>query len=200
MRKVLKNKPLVEAIFELRWELKGKAASGESIDPHNKVLIGAIYEKTKSEYPFHEQLPAAEVPDRFAPYMIQHRLRKAEGQWPLIQVGHGILALNDTTGYIWEDFSQRISELVHIFLEVYPDPENLKPNMAMLRYIDSIEFDYESDVLKFLQEKMKAAINISQNLFEETGLTESPFDVDLKLSFYSVSPKGAKGTLSSVYI
>ena len=191
MRKVLKNKPLVEAIFELRWELKGRAPSGEIIDPHYKILVGAMYEKTKSEYPFHEQLPAAEVPDRFARYLIQHRFRKAAGQWPLIQIGPGILALNDTTGYIWEDFSDRISKLVHTFLDTYPDQENLILNMAMLRYIDSIEFDYENNVLDFLQNKMKVNIGLGQNLFEGTGIARSPLDVDLKLSFYSTSPKGA---------
>ena len=191
MRKVLKNKPLVEAIFELRWELRGKAASGESIDPHHKILVGAMYEKAKSEYPYHEQLPAAEVPDRFAPYMIQHRFRKNVGQWPLIQMGPGVLALNDTTGYVWEDFSQRVSKLVHMFLETYPDQENLLPNMAMLRYIDSIEFDYESDILSFLREKMKISIDMKQDLFGETGITDSPFDMDLKLSFSSTAPKGA---------
>jgi len=191
MRKVLKNKPLVEAIFELRWELTGKTASGESIDPHSKILVGAIYEKAKSEYPFHEQLPASEVPDRFAPYMIQHRFRKVAGQWPLIQLGPGILVLNDTTGYVWEDFNQRISKLVHMFLEAYPDQENLVPNMVTLRYIDSIEFDYENDILRFLQEKMEIGIDINQDLFGETGVTKTPFDIELKFSFHSALPKGA---------
>jgi uncharacterized protein (TIGR04255 family) len=191
MRRILKNKPLVEAIFELRWELIGKADSGESIDPHSKILIGEIYGKIKSEYPFHEQLPASEVPDRFAPYIIQHRFRKAAAQWPLVQIGPGILALNDTTGYVWEDFSQRIYNLLHTFYEIYPEPGNLKPNMVMLRYIDSVEFDYENDILKFLQDKMKIAINMNQSLFDETGISQSPFDMDLRFSFSSATPKGA---------
>lgn len=191
MRKILKNKPLVEAIFELRWELRDTTASGESVDPHYKILIGSMYEKAKSEYPFHEQLPVSEVPDRFAPYIIQHRFRKAAGQWPLIQIGPGIIALNDTVGYVWEDFSQRISGLIHMLIEAYPDLENLRPVMVMLRYIDSIDYSYDSDVLKFLREKMKIGINMNQNLFEDTGITESPFDIDLKLSFHSALPKGA---------
>jgi len=190
MRKVLKNKPLIEAIFELRWELKGKASSGESVDPHYKLLIGAIYERVKQKYPFHEQLPAAEVPDRIAPYLIQHRFRQNIGQWPLIQIGPGIIAVNDTAGYVWEDFSQRISELVNILIVTYPDRDNLVPNMTTLRYIDSIEFDYESDILKFLQEKMKIGININPSLFGETGITKSPFNLDIKLSFYSTTPQG----------
>ncbi len=191
MRRILKNKPLVEAIFELRWELREKTASGESIDPHHKILVGAMYEKIKSEYPSHEQLPASEVPDRFAPYMIQHRFRKDAGQWPLIQMGPGILALNDTTGYVWEDFSQRTSKLVHVLFEIYPDLESLRPNRAMLHYVDSIEFDYENDVLEFLKEKMKIGIDVNPNLFAETGIARSLSDMDIRLSFQSSLPKGA---------
>ena len=191
MRKVLKNKPLVEAIFELRWELKEKASSRDSIDPHYKILVGAMYEKAKSKYPFHEQLAAAEFPDRFARYLIQHRFRKAAGQWPLIQIGPGVIAINDTVEYVWEDFSHRISELVNMFFETYPERENLILNMSMLRYIDSIEFDYENDILNFLQSKMKVNIGLDQNLFEETGVSMSPLDIDLKLSFHSIEPKGA---------
>jgi len=191
MRKILKNKPLIEAIFELRWDLSGKAASGERVDPHSKILVGAVYDKIKSEYPFHEQLPASEVPDRFTPYIIQHRFRKSEAQWPLVQIGPGILTLNDTVGYVWEDFSQRISKLLHVFFDTYPDLENLKPLIVILHYIDSIEFDYENDILKFLQDKMRIAVNINEDLFAGTGITLPPFDMDMKFSFFSTTPKGA---------
>jgi len=78
-----------------------------------------------------------------------------------------------------------------MFLEAYPDQENLVPNMVTLRYIDSIEFDYENDILRFLQEKMEIGIDINQDLFGETGVTKTPFDIELKFSFHSALPKGA---------
>ena len=53
--KKLKNAPLIEAIFELRWELS-KKPDGRQFDPHHKILLGIIYEKVKDDYPFHEQL------------------------------------------------------------------------------------------------------------------------------------------------
>ena len=37
-RKILKNKPLVEAIFELRWELQ-EPAPGMKIDPHYNLNL-----------------------------------------------------------------------------------------------------------------------------------------------------------------
>ncbi len=61
-KKILKNKPLVEAIFELRWELQ-EHNQGLKTDPHYRIIVGRIYDKVSNEYPFHEQLPAASIPD-----------------------------------------------------------------------------------------------------------------------------------------
>jgi uncharacterized protein (TIGR04255 family) len=80
----LKNKPLVEAIFEIRWELE-KSNLG-LIDPNYKLIIGRIYDKLKAEYPYYEQLPTANIPDGIAEYITQHRFRTAENSWPLIQI------------------------------------------------------------------------------------------------------------------
>ncbi|MCD6239350.1 MAG: TIGR04255 family protein [Thermotogae bacterium] len=96
-RKILKNKPLVEAIFEFRWKLQ-EPSIGVKIDPHYKILIGRMYDRVKDEYPFHEQLPAATMPDEIAGYVVQHRFRKDKDKWPLIQIGPGIITLNDTEG------------------------------------------------------------------------------------------------------
>jgi len=65
----LKNKPLAEAIFELRWELQ-ELASGMKIDPHYKIIVGRIYDKVSNEYPFHEQLPTASMPDEITGYVV----------------------------------------------------------------------------------------------------------------------------------
>ena len=142
-RKTLQNKPLVEVIFELRWELQ-ELAPGMKIDPHYKILIGRIYDRVKDEYPFHEQLPTATMPDEIAGYIVQHRFRKGRDKWPLIQIGPGIITLNDTEGYAWEDFKQRLNRVVDVLFDAYPEAEkNLKINWALLRYIDAVDFDYE---------------------------------------------------------
>jgi len=191
-RKILKNKPLVEAIFDLRWKLQ-EPAPGTKIDPHYKILIGRIYDRVKDEYPFHEQLPTATMPDEIAGYVVQHRFRKDRDKWPLIQIGPGIITLNDTEGYIWEDFEKRIRRLLDALYESYPNSESrLKVNGILLRYIDAVDFDYENDNLfKFLEEKLKISIYIDESLFEETGVDNLPLSVDLRFSFPSTKPKGA---------
>ncbi|MEG3066406.1 TIGR04255 family protein [Acetomicrobium sp.] len=191
-RKILKNKPLVEAIFEVRWELQ-EAMQQMRIDPHYKILIGRIYDRVKDEYPFYEQLPTAIVPDEIAVYVVQHRFRKGKDQWPLIQIGPGIITLNDTEGYVWEDFEKRIHHIVSVLFEAYPDAENnLKINWSLLRYIDAINFNYENEnIFSFLQENLKVSIEVYEKLFEETGVSNLPLDFDLRFSFPSVKPKGA---------
>lgn len=191
-RKILKNKPLVEAIFELRWELQ-EPAQGMKIDPHYKILIGRMYDRVKDEYPFHEQLPTATMPDEIAGYVVQHRFRKDKDKWPLIQIGPGIVTLNDTEGYIWEDFENRAYYLLDTLFEAYPDAENnLKPNGLLLRYIDAVDFNYEKeDIFTFLKDKLKVTIQMHGELFDETGVSNLPLGFDLKFSFPSAKPKGA---------
>lgn len=191
-RKILKNKPLVEAIFELRWNLQ-ELTPGMKIDPHYKLLIGRLYDKLNNEYPFHEQLPSAAMPDEIAGYIVQHRFRKDKDKWPLVQIGPGIITINDTEGYIWEEFEKRIIQIVNTLFEAYPESKNnLKVNRLLLRYIDAIAFDFEKDDISFfLREQMKTKIELYQNLFENTGVGKVPLGLDLRFSFASNKPKGA---------
>ena len=191
-RKVLKNKPLVEAIFELRWNLQ-EPAPGMKMDQHYKLLIGRIYDKLNDEYSFYEQLPTAIMPDEMMGYMVQYRFRKEKDKWPLIQIGPGIITVNDTEGYVWGDFEKRIIQAVNTLFEVYPESKtNLKVNRLLLRYIDAIAFDFEKDdIFTFLREQVKIKINLYQDLFKDIRVEKLPLGLDLKFSFASTKPKGA---------
>ncbi|MFH1051834.1 MAG: TIGR04255 family protein [bacterium] len=188
-RKILKNKPLIEAIFELRWKLSS-SKENLSIDPHYKILIGQIFHKLKSEYPFHEQLPAALIPDEMSPYVIQHRFRTSESKWPLIQIGPGILTLNDTDGYTWDNFEKRINNLTKIMIDSYPEKNKLLFNNIQLRYIDGLIFDFNEDVFKFIKERMKTQIKVYERLFEKSTVENKPFAFDLRFTYPLKKPSG----------
>jgi len=189
---VLKNKPLVEAIFELRWKLR-KIAPGTRADPHYQLLIGRLYDRLGDEYPFHEQLPAASFPDDIANYLVRHRFRKAENDWPLIQLGPGILTVNDTDGYEWSDFGCRINRAIKALFEVYPDSQKGLPlARCELRYIDAVAFDFESqDVFDFLENQLKTTVRPHSPLFADTGVSDTPRALDLRFSFSSSTPPGS---------
>jgi uncharacterized protein (TIGR04255 family) len=189
-RKVLKNKPLVEAIFEVKWSLK-ELSQGLRIDPHYKILVGSLYSKVKGEYPFHEMLPAAAIPDDIAGHVIQHRFRKGKNQWPLLQTGPGILTVNDTDGYVWEEFEQKVVHATAALFETYPEPETLAIESILLRYIDAVEFNFSSsDIFSFLSEKMKTTVRPYDGLFKETSVDSVPLSFDLRFSFPSEKPSG----------
>lgn len=189
-RMILKNKPLVEAIFELQWELVTTDV-GAQIDPHIRLLIGRVYDRLETKYPFHQQLSTAMVPDELVGHRVQHRFRNGENDWPLVQLGPGIISLNDTEGYVWEDFYERIGELTAVLFETYPSRDDLKINSAKLRYIDAIDFDFaDNNPLDFLDDKMKLKVSLLPSLFESTGVEELPLDFDLRFWFPSNRPTG----------
>jgi uncharacterized protein (TIGR04255 family) len=188
-RVVLGNKPLVEAIFELRWQLK-EFAPEMRFDPHYSLLVGGLYQKLKKDYPFHEELmplmPSTE-------YMAQHRFRKSKDEWPLVQIGPGIITVNATREYVWEDFQKRILIATKGLFDTYPGERNeLETQSLTLRYIDAVPFDFEdNNILVFLKEMMSIDVGLNDKLFKKTGVEAAPRSLDLRLGFASKEPKGS---------
>lgn len=189
--KILKNKPLIEAIFELRWGLEERGP-GIKIDPNYRILIGRIYDRLKEEYPYHEQLPTATIPDEIAGYVVQHRFRRGQDMWPLVQIGPGIMTVNDTEGYTWSDFKKRAIQAVDALFEAYPSTQmNLKISSTLLRYIDAINFDFaKNDIFAFLAKHMKIELNLNPKLFDNTTVDKLPLGLDYRVSFRCSRPKG----------
>ena len=187
----LKHKPLVECIFEMKW-LSGAAGGGKiSIDPYNKLLVGCLYDRLKRTYPEHEQLQTASLPDQVVGQTVQHRFRAGQGKWPLVQIGPGILTVNDTEGYVWRDFRKRAFETVAALYAAHPNRKDVRIQSLVLRYIDAISFDYsKNNLLTFLKGKLHVAISLPDSLFTDTGVNESPRYFDWQAAFDCVIPKG----------
>lgn len=192
--KQLKNKPLVEAIFELRWALVPRFEGKEGIpqaDPHYKFLLGRLFDRIKLEYPEYEQLPTANVPDELVGHMVQHRFRLGPEQWPLIQVGPGIITVNSTADYAWEDFRPRVARAVTSLYEAYPKVEDLRVSSLMLRYIDAVEVELSHEsAYKYLQNNLKVSASLPSNLFEGTGVEGRPEMFVWQSGFKCTDPKG----------
>jgi uncharacterized protein (TIGR04255 family) len=187
----LSHAPLIEAILEVRWQLV-EQAPGVATDPKYKILVGRLYDRLASEYPFHEPLPTASMPDEMLSYVIQHRFRLAEGQWPLVQVGPGLVTLNQTQNYTWEDFAERSHRLVDSLYAAYPQAsESLVISSLQLRYIDALEFDFSTqDVLAFMGEKLKIRLSFPETLFENTPIQSLPLGLNAWFAFKTHRPQG----------
>lgn len=188
--KTLKNKPLVEAMLECRWQLTASAI-GHETDPNFQLLLGRFYDRMQTTYPEYEQLPTAGIPDGLVSHVVQHRFRSGPNQWPLVQIGPGILTVNSTADYTWEAFRPRAVEAVAKLFESHPKPEQLKITHLILRYIDAIAFDYQAEhVLRFLKDKMKIDASFPKSLFGDNQVEEKPIQFNWQTAFKCEKPLG----------
>ncbi len=187
----LSNKPLVEAIFELKWHLPN-GDHGPAVDPHYRLLIGHLHAQLEEIYPYHEPLPTSSLPDVAAAYVVQHRFRTVEAGWPLIQLGPGVLTLNSTSEYTWTDFQKRLRRAVEAWMrsQAKDDKQKHRVKSLLLRYIDSVSFDYENDVLSFLRDKLKVNLSMDEVLFQNAPVEAKPSAIDLRLAFPVSKPSG----------
>jgi uncharacterized protein (TIGR04255 family) len=189
MAQELKNKPLVEAILEIRWKLSG-APTGPQRDPHYKLLLGRLFDRLSNQYPEHEQLPSADVPDELVGHTVQHRFRVSSNGWPLVQLGPGIFTINSTDDYKWPDFRHRAIEALKKLYAAYPKADDLQVTNLILRYIDAVEFDYTGkNALMFLNDKLKISISFPNNLFDSSGVDDKPDSLIFRSSFKCQKPK-----------
>ena len=186
----LPRNPIAEVVFELRWKLVGgPPAVTPPTDPSYKLMVGSFYERVRSQYPIHEQLPAATIPDEFAPYIVQHRFRRADNAYPLVQVGPGILSANDTASYSWKTFLPMVMEAVGHLRDSYIG--GLAPEAVSLHYINAIPFDFAAqDVLATMRDDLKVIVAFPKQLFTEQPVQERPSGFSLQSIHALDHPKG----------
>lgn len=183
------NTPLVEAIFEIRWELE-RQENKPPMDTNYKIFLGRFFDRISKDYPHHVTLPSSNMPDEISAYIIQHQFRIDKDKWPLIQVGQGITTLNYTESYEWDDFKERAKGLIRTLFELYPDSKKLKINSLILRYINGIKFNYErDDVITFLK-KIHCDAKMSEQFFTVTGAQKESKGFNFIFVHPSIHPVG----------
>jgi len=152
----LPKAPLIEVIFEIRW----------TIDINNKeeaqevqYLHGDLFPLIKSKYPYREAANPQMPLELMMLHSPTHRFRTAANDYPLVQIGPGILTVNTIDAkYFWDDYEGRIMEALEKLKSVY----SFKPHHnvhLVLTYIDLLKFDFQKgDVLKFLEEYLNISI------------------------------------------
>jgi uncharacterized protein (TIGR04255 family) len=160
-------------------------------DPHYRILLARLFDRFQAEYPEHEQLPTANMPDELVGQIVQHRFRSAKDDWPLVQVGPGVFTVNDTHRYTWTDFQKRADEAVIRLYDAHPAVAEFRIQSLTLRYIDALEYNYkEEDALAFLKEKMKVRLNLPESLFQATGVSGRPQGFSGQATFPCERPPG----------
>ena len=194
----LPNKPLVEALLEIKWGPAAGTAqmlgSGWS-DPNYPVFLGIFYNAIKNEFPVIEDQPAKQLPDMISPGMVKTRFRAVAGGWPVVQAGPGILSVNFTSSYTWSLFQPTALKVVASFLEAYTSAGTIGPpklTSALLRYIDGIETaEFQAmDTLTFVRDKLHVGIDLPDEIHKGAWIGGPLSSLDLRLAIPLVQPKG----------
>jgi uncharacterized protein (TIGR04255 family) len=155
----LKNAPLLEVIFELRWKITNQADLSKC-----QYLNGDLYSLLKNDYQFRESLAPPEVPNDLLINSPVHRFRRSANSYPLFQVGPGILTLNTIDEfYFWDEYFIQCEQLLDTFITVYPfeKGEKFKPSLV---YYDFFKVDTNTDnVLDFINKNL--AVKMEQGFY-----------------------------------
>jgi uncharacterized protein (TIGR04255 family) len=192
---ILLNPPLIEAIFELHWELQGDKQTGRMRDPSYPMMYGRLYERLKNDFPFIEDLPSVQMHPEATPYIVRHRMRKEKMGYPLIQVGPGIATVNFAQGYSWTQFRKHILSLYEGISDLFPTPAAaLNFTKCELRYLNGIRLDGQPETpLAFLAQKLHTKVEVDPELFILNQMADQPQSMNLSLGFPLRKPVGTLG-------
>jgi uncharacterized protein (TIGR04255 family) len=188
----LPNKPLAEAIFELRWAIDSPQP-GIHRDLTWELLPGLYYARVEPSYPHVVRLSAADLPVEITGYMVKQQFRPGPDRWPLIQLGPGILTVNQASEYtVWEAFRPKIIEAIEALYHVYPrDKGPIKPLQVDLRYINALPIDPGTTHLtNYLRDQLHTTITVDADVFNGSQEPPSPTELNLAISFPLLRPAG----------
>ena len=187
----LDNPPLKEAIFEVKWDI---TQIPPNLRKDSQLVAGILLDKVGEQYPFHEPLEVSKmpIPEDAIAGVPQHRFRVSEASWPLLQVGVGVLTVNDTNEgekYEWDDFKARCQYSFEKLTSFYPVSEYV--SSVVLRYVNTIPFDYEEDnIFDFLKEKMGIELSVPPAINEGSNTHEKPSNFNFSVVYPCTKPNG----------
>lgn len=133
----LPNSPLQEVIFEMLLNQEVDAngnPTGESFD-----LAQGIFDKKVSKDFKHRVTIPSPLNFKIFPW-IKHQYWTSKDQWPVVQIGPGILTINDTeVTYEWHTFYSLILQTGKRLAESYEKKLDIKK--LALRYINAIALE-----------------------------------------------------------
>ena len=194
----LPNAPLAEVVFELRWALVGPSELPLQLhtDPGFLPALDA-FSSEAAKLGFSTKQDMSSGPQIVAHAIARRFYVGAEQPFPLLQLGPGIFASNQSSDYDWPSFKQQTIKGVRALLNAYPVLPSypLTPTHLELRYIDVFDRSLlaTTDFIKFTRLGTNLEINLPE--FFESEI----FEPSLSGRFVCRVPvRGQKATLFSV--
>lgn len=180
------ERPLIEAIFELRWSLALAPDGRSAVDPGYDMLLGRVSDRLRADFPRLVHLPTAALPQASAPFRARHQLRPAgSADWPLLQLGPGVLTLNDSSAYQWLKFEAHASRAASEVCSAYPrEVHAFAPTALALRYVNALPLDREElPLVAYLRERLHTSLSVDPALFDDPDAAEKPAGLQFSLTY-----------------
>ena len=153
----LPNAPLTEVVFELRWKLSAEEDGSSTLpaDPGYRACLDSFVGAAE-RLGFAVARRVSQGPFELG-YSVDFRFFKGpESRFPILQLGPGIFAANESTDYSWPDYKTHCVNGIRALLASYPKMKrfDFQPTQIQLKYIDAFKpKDGKSiDYLAFLRE------------------------------------------------
>ena len=194
---LLPNAPLTEVVFEFQWQLLGgvEVPGPFRMDPGFHMLAEKFSAAvTKLGFKHSKKMSADSTS---VGYSIDRRYYRSENQpFPILQIGPGIFAANESSGYEWSAYREMCLSGLKSLLSAYPQMDSFKiqPNYLELRYIDTFDADLVDgkDFLGFLNEN--TTVQIDHPELDSASL-EAVSAGQLALNFRTKLPKDGTFTM-----
>ncbi|MCU7812243.1 MAG: TIGR04255 family protein [Candidatus Thiodiazotropha sp. (ex Notomyrtea botanica)] len=196
----IKNSPLVEAIFELRW---GEIQPGKlSFPKEESDFFPGIFSQSVRDmgFSYYEQVNSGEIRPAL-PFDVKHRFRQSQHSWPCFQIGLGIFTANQIGNlsvesgddeYDWVTFKPFIMSGLTALDKSYPSGlENLARPKANLRYQDGFILEEGETLESFVSNKIKADLKIAHVFTDEPSISDSCKDIKLDITYETKRPQGS---------
>lgn len=194
------NAPLVEVIAELHWSLMTLDSTPDSkIDPHYEAFLEPFLSyATLRELTNREELVPSIVPLELLPNKPRLRLRSAENEWPLVQVGPGIVTANIVPPYQgWRAFQPFLHQLIEALFATYPlAARTLHVEKLQLRYIDAFDESFGFDrYAQFASYVLEINAPLSEAFLAEVFGKDAEYSYLVENRLANTTPEGSHSVI-----
>jgi uncharacterized protein (TIGR04255 family) len=173
-----KNAPLVEVIAEIHWVLQPLLLlPNAAVDPHLSVLTNQFQERAKAGgFGRAERLVPEQMPAEMFPHKPLMRFRPTDKDWPILQLGPGLAAVNMIPPYDgWQAFGPLVRQGADLLYASYPMPDKyLKLERLELRYVDGFTKELGfSNYMEFVARSLRLDLRLPEALAPMSPTPES---------------------------
>jgi uncharacterized protein (TIGR04255 family) len=138
---VFENAPLQEVIVQVWWGLQPIFGSqGAALDPHAVAFFEDFRARSGQKgFGYVERVVPEQVPLEVLAHQVVLRFRKRQGEWPVFQIGPGVLTVNIVPPYRgWTEFARTVEAGLELLWQSYPLASRyLKIERLHLNYINA---------------------------------------------------------------